>query len=231
MIDLSQVTVIAFDADDTLWMNEPLFREAEARFCELMAPFIAAEECNTVLFEYEIKNLPIYGYGIKSFVLSLIECGMAISKNTLPNETVAKIIEIGKQMLNAPVEVLEGIEETLEILSTKYRLVMATKGDLLDQERKLFKSGLERFFHHIEIVSDKTPKHYKKLMKHLDVGPEQFLMIGNSVKSDILPVLDAGGYAVHIPFHTTWAHEVATQPIEHTNFASFDSALALTIYL
>ena len=231
MIDLSHIKAIAFDADDTLWVNEPLFREAEAQFCKLMTPFIAAQECNKILFDYEMKNLPLYGYGIKPFVLSLIECGMAISNNKLPNETVAQIIDIGKNMLNEPVQVLEGIEETLQKLAKNYRLVMATKGDLLDQERKLIKSGLEEYFHHIEIVSDKTPKHYLKLMKHLDVAPDEFLMIGNSVKSDILPVLEAGGYAVHVPFHTTWAHELATEPLEHPKFAAFESALALTSIL
>lgn len=231
MIDLSNIESIAFDADDTLWVNEPLFREAEAEFCKLMTPYSDPEACNEILFDYEMKNLPLYGYGIKPFVLSLIECGMEISNHSLPNHTIAQIINIGKQMLAAPVEVLDGIEESLQALSGKYRLVMATKGDLLDQERKLIKSGLEPYFHHIEIVSDKTPKQYTKLMNHLDVTPDRFLMIGNSVKSDILPVLEAGAYAVHIPFHTTWAHEVVKEPIEHDRFATFESAKALTALL
>lgn len=121
-------------------------------------------------------------------------------------------------------ELIDGIEETLQYLSTKYRLVMATKGDLLDQERKLIKSGLEKYFHHIEIVSDKTHKEYRKLVGHLDIDPASFLMVGNSVKSDILPVLEIGGHAIHIPFHTTWEHEVVKEPVTHPNFKELKAA-------
>ena len=123
-----------------------------------------------------------------------------------------------------PIELIDDIEDTLKELSKKYRLVMATKGDLLDQERKLIKSGLESYFHHIEVMSDKTPKQYKKLIKHLDINPTEFLMIGNSMKSDILPVLDIGAYAIHIPFHTTWAHEIVKDDVSHTNFTNLDKA-------
>lgn len=127
-------------------------------------------------------------------------------------------------MLQEPVEVLDGVEDTLARLNGDYRLVMATKGDLLDQERKLVKSGLERYFHHIEIVSDKTEKQYAKLVKHLDVKPEEFLMVGNSVKSDILPVLNIGAHAFHIPFHTTWVHEMVDEPVNHANFRLLEKA-------
>ncbi|NND63721.1 MAG: HAD family hydrolase [Flavobacteriaceae bacterium] len=215
---LSKIKAIAFDADDTLWVNETLFRNAELEFCELMKEYLPAEECNQLLFEMEMKNLPLYGYGIKPFTLSLIEAAINFSEGKIPIEAIQILIERGKKMLQEPIELLDGIEHTLAELSKKYRLVMATKGDLLDQERKLIKSGLEPYFHHIEIVSDKTEKQYQKLVNHLDVGVEEFLMVGNSVKSDILPVLNIGSHAFHIPFHTTWIHEMVTEPVDHPNF-------------
>ena len=210
---LSHIQAIAFDADDTLWVNETLFRKAEEEFCELLKGYIDADSCNRLLFEVEMKNLPLYGYGIKPFTLSLIEAAIQFTNGKLPISIIEKLIAKGKAMLEAPVELLEGVEETLSKLYGNYRLVMATKGDLLDQERKLKKSGLEEYFHHIEIVSDKTPKQYLKLVKHLDIAPSHFLMVGNSVKSDILPVLEIGGHAFHIPFHTTWAHEMVEEPV------------------
>ena len=221
---LSGIKVIAFDADDTLWVNEPYFREAELDFCRLMADYISEAECNRLLFEVEMQNLGLYGYGIKPFTLSLIEAAIRFSDGKVPISAIEELIRRGKEMLNKPVEVLEGIEDTLRRLNGDYRLVMATKGDLLDQERKLLKSGLERYFHHIEIVSDKTEKQYSKLVRHLDIAPEEFLMVGNSVKSDILPVLEIGGYAFHIPFHTTWEHEVVKEPVEHPKFRLLSSA-------
>ncbi len=215
---LSKIKVIAFDADDTLWENEMLFRDAEERFCVLMKDFIDAETCNRRLFAMEMKNLSRYGYGIKPFILSLIEAALEFSEGKVSNHIIEQLIDLGKEMLEAPVVLLEGIEDSLKELSKKYRLVMVTKGDLLDQERKLLKSGLEPFFHHIEIVSDKTPRQYLKLIKHLDVEPSQFLMVGNSLKSDILPVLEVGAYGIHIPFRTTWEHEMVHEPVEHPKF-------------
>ncbi|GAB5400102.1 MAG: HAD family hydrolase [Aureisphaera sp.] len=223
-MSFSNIKAIAFDADDTLWVNETLFRDAELEFCALLKDFIDEEECNRRLFDMEMKNLPMYGYGIKPFTLSLIEAAITFSDGKVPNEIITEIIGIGKRMLEAPIQLIDGIEQTLKYLSTKYRLVMATKGDLLDQERKLIKSGLEPYFHHIEIVSDKQPKHYQKLVNHLDIFPGEFLMIGNSVKSDILPVLEIGGHAFHIPFHTTWEHERVSDPVIHPNFKELKEA-------
>ena len=223
----TNIKVIAFDADDTLWVNEPYFRNAEKDFCELLKDYVSEEECNQLLYKIEMQNLPLYGYGIKPFALSLIEAAITISNKKIPLETVSKLIEIGKGMLNMPIELIDGIEDTLKQLSKKYRLVMATKGDLLDQERKLIKSGLEKYFHHIEVMSDKQPKNYQKLIKHLDIAPEQFLMIGNSLKSDILPVLEIGSYAIHIPFHTTWEHEKVTEEVKHPNFKTLELASEL----
>jgi len=223
----STIKVIAFDADDTLWVNEPYFRTAEKAFCELLKEYVPEEECNELLYKFEMQNLPLYGYGIKPFVLSLIEAAITISKKQIPLEIVSEIIAIGKKMLQMPVELIDGIETTLAHLSKKYLLVMATKGDLLDQERKLIKSGLEKYFHHIEVMSDKQPKNYQKLITHLDIPPSQFLMVGNSLKSDVLPVLAIESYAIHIPFHTTWEHEKIEEEVMHYNFKELKLASEL----
>ena len=225
--------VIAFDADDTLWVNEPLFRRAEEEFCELMVDFLDMKTCAQRLFDFEMQNLALYGYGIKPFTLSLIEAAIQLSNGRVSNERIIKIIEIGKAMLAAPVVVLDGVEEVLHTLSRKqnYKLVMATKGDLLDQERKLDKSGLAHHFHHIEVMSDKKPTNYQKLVQHLDIEPKDFIMVGNSVKSDILPVLEMGGTTFHIPFHTTWEHEVVLEPVVHPDFIKIETIRELEIYL
>lgn len=199
--------VIAFDADDTLWVNEPYFQATEHQFCMLLTQYMEEKELSKALLQNEIKNIPIYGYGIKGFMLSMIETALQVSDNQVDTSTLSKIISLGKEMLNQKIELLEGVEETLKSLHGKYRLVLATKGDLLDQERKLQRSGLEKYFHHIEIMSEKDEKGYQKLVKHLDIEPDMFLMIGNSLKSDILPVLNIGGHAYHVPYHTTWALE------------------------
>lgn len=170
------------------------------------------------LFRTEIENLGLYGYGIKGFMLSMIETSMRITDQKIPLGMIEKILEIGKDMLAKPVELIPGVQEVLKELNGDYRIVMATKGDLVDQERKLKKSGLEPHFHHIEIMSDKRPADYAKLIRHLDVAPVEFLMLGNSLKSDILPVLELGGHAIHIPFHITWLHEQIDHEITHDRF-------------
>jgi putative hydrolase of the HAD superfamily len=210
--------VIAFDADDTLWINEPYFLETENKFCALLEDYMPHHAVAKELFKTEIQNLSLYGYGIKGFMLSMIEAALLISNNTVSNAVIEKAIEYGKELLEKPIEILEGVEEVLKTLKKDFRLVVATKGDLLDQERKLKKSKLEHYFHHIEIMSDKQESDYLKLIKHLDIQPEEFLMIGNSLKSDVMPVLAIGGHAVHVPFHITWAHEKTEQQIEHAKF-------------
>lgn len=207
----TNIKVIGFDADDTLWVNETYFREAELEFGKLMQQYETINQIDQELFKVEIENLSIYGYGVKGFILSMLETAIKLSNNQVSNKTMHAIIDIGKSMLNKPVELLDGVKETLETLSKTHRLIMATKGDLLDQERKLEKSGLLKYFHHIEVMSDKKPSDYKKLLSHLDIKPEEFLMIGNSLKSDILPLVKIGANAIHIPFHTTWQHEVVCQ--------------------
>ncbi len=214
--------VIAFDADDTLFVNEPYFLETEEKFCELMQDYLSKHDISQELFKIEIANLKIYGYGIKAYILSMIEAAMKISNNTIPVEVIEKIIEYGKELLEKPIELLDGVEETLQTLHGKYKLVVATKGDLLDQRRKLHNSGLGKYFHHIEVMSDKQERDYTDLLKRLEINPEEFFMIGNSLKSDVLPVLAIGGYAVHVPFHTTWAHERIDFKVEHKNFYAFE---------
>lgn len=212
------IKVIAFDADDTLWVNEPYFQETEHKFCSLLEDYLPHHTISQELFKTEMQNLALYGYGVKGFMLSMIETALRISDHTVPQRIIDQIIGFGKALLGRPIELLDGMEPALHQLKKKYRLVVATKGDLLDQERKLKRSGLEHYFHHIEIMSDKQEADYRKLIRHLDIDPSEFLMIGNSLKSDCLPVLAIGGHAIHIPYHTTWAHEKMEQVIEHAKF-------------
>lgn len=219
----NKITVIAFDADDTLWVNEPYFRKTEEQFANLLEDFLPHHSIVAELYKTEIANLPLYGYGIKGFMLSMIETVLKVSDGKANPEVIKRALQLGQEMLNKPIELLDGVEEVLKALFGKYRLVVATKGDLLDQQRKLTKSGLDHYFHHIEIMSDKQEKDYLKLIKHLDCKPEEFLMLGNSLKSDVLPVLAIGGHAVHIPYHTTWAHETIDHLIEHPNFYQMEN--------
>ena len=206
-IDYSKIKVIGFDADDTLWVNETYFRDAEKEFAKCFSKYETCNEIENKLYNMEVKNLPLYGYGIKGFVLSMVEMAQELSNDNVPNTLIKKILDIGKNMLNKPVELLEGVEEVLLELSKKHKLIVATKGDLLDQERKLKKSGLLKYFRHIEVLSDKKESNYRQLLDHLDIKPESFLMVGNSLKSDILPLINIGAKAIHVPFHTTWEHE------------------------
>jgi putative hydrolase of the HAD superfamily len=216
------IKVIAFDADDTLWVNEPYFLEAEKKFCELLEDYLPQHSVSQELFRTEIQNLSLYGYGIKGFMLSMVETALRVSDKTLNIDIIEKAIALGKDLLEKPIEMLDGVENVLRSLSGNYKLVVATKGDLLDQERKLKKSGIGHYFHHIEIMSDKQEADYKKLIRHLDIPADQFLMIGNSIKSDILPVLAIGGHAIHVPYHTTWAHEKTEHAVEHPNFRTME---------
>jgi putative hydrolase of the HAD superfamily len=225
------IKVIAFDADDTLWVNEPYFQETELKFCQLLEDYLPQHTTSRELLQTEVQNLSLYGYGIKGFMLSMIETALKISEKTIDIGVVEKIIEFGKELLARPIELLEGIEDVLVKLKDKYRLVVATKGDLLDQERKLKNSGIEHYFHHIEIMSDKKEADYLKLIKHLDVKPAEFLMIGNSIKSDVLPVLNIGGHGFHIPYHTTWMHEHVDHSIEHQNFRQLANINELFTFL
>ena len=204
---LEDIKVIGFDADDTLWVNEPYFQEVEKEFCLLFSDRYTAEEVSAELFSTEMQNLSSYGYGVKAFTLSLIETALRIDSGCT-SAKVKQVLELGRSILNKPVVLLDGVHEVINALRGSYRLIVATKGDLLDQQRKLKKSGLEHYFHHVEIMSDKKEEDYQALISHLDIEPKNFLMIGNSLKSDILPVLTLGGKGIHIPYHVTWQHEV-----------------------
>lgn len=214
--------VIAFDADDTLFVNEPYFQETEQKFCALMSDYLSEQGLSQELFKTEVDNLHLYGYGIKGYTLSMIEAAMKISNNTLSVEAIEKIIVFGKELLQRPIELLDGVEETLKSLYGNYKLVVATKGDLKDQRRKLHDSGLGAYFHHIEVMSDKQEKDYSDLLNRLEIKPKEFFMIGNSLKSDVLPVLGIGGYAAHVPYHTTWEHEKINHKVEHPNFRTME---------
>lgn len=206
-IDYQHIKVIGFDADDTLWVNETYFREAEEKFANLLEGYETKNKIDQELFKMEISNLDLYGYGIKGFMLSMIESALDLSNHKVSPKTIAEILRIGKQMILQPVALLADVEMVLEKLSKKYRLIVLTKGDLLDQERKLERSNLMHYFHHVEVLSDKKEANYKNLLAHLEVPVTDFLMVGNSLKSDVLPLLSLGAKAVHVPFHTTWQHE------------------------
>lgn len=206
-IDFDKIKVIAFDADDTLWVNEPYFREVEHEVARLLSPYETENKINQELYRVEIDNLKHYGYGVKAFILSMVELAVEISNYKVPASVINEIIALGKEMLHKEIELLDGVEEVLKALHGKYKLIVATKGDLLDQERKLEKSGLLKYFHHVEVMSDKKESDYIKIVNHLDINPEELLMVGNSLKSDILPLIGIGASAIHVPYHTTWLHE------------------------
>lgn len=209
---MSVIKVIGFDADDTLWENAVLFREAQQLFCSWMQPYATPEESNALLEKIEIKNLPWFGYGVMAYMLSMMEAATTLSQGKVSGTITAGLIAHCKRMLDAPVRLYPGVAEVLPLLKEQYRLIVVTKGDLLDQERKLKRSGLLPLFHHIEIVSDKQTENYKRLLAQLDLEPESFMMVGNSLRSDIHPVLELGGNAVHIPQREVWAHENAEKP-------------------
>jgi putative hydrolase of the HAD superfamily len=225
------IKVIAFDADDTLWVNEPYFQETERKFCALLEDYLPHHNISQELFKTEMQNLSLYGYGVKGFMLSMVETAIRVADNTLPAHIIEKAIGYGKELLDKPIEMLHGVEAVLQSLAKKYKLVVATKGDLLDQERKLKKSGIEHYFHHTEIMSDKKETDYLKLIRHLEIQPTQFMMIGNSIKSDVLPVLAIGGHGIHVPYHTTWAHEEVELNIDHPNFKHISSITEILTFL
>jgi len=225
------IKVIALDADDTLWVNEPYFREVEHQFAKLLSPYETENKINQELYKKEMDNLELYGYGVKGFVLSMVEAAIEISNNKVNSKEIQQILDFGKEMLSKPIELLDGAEEVLKKLSPKYKLILATKGDLLDQERKLKKSGLLKYFDHIEVLSDKKEDNYKRLIEFLEVAPSEFLMIGNSLKSDILPLVALNSNAIHVPYHTTWIHEEVTQNDNVDSYKTIQSLSDVLVFL
>lgn len=205
---LRDIEVLAFDADDTLWVNQPYFDQAVVDFQQLLAGYSDRVLIDQLLYNKQIELLELYGYGIKPLVLSMIEVANELIPKGMPKALTTNILEIGKDMLQMPIELIPHIQEALEQTAERYKLIMATKGDLVDQVRKLRCSGLADYFHHVEVMSNKKTENYRNLLRRLEVSPSNFCMVGNSYVSDVMPVLEIGAKAVYIPYHTTWKHEV-----------------------
>lgn len=218
-----KIKIIGFDADDTLWINEPYFQDTEKLFCSIMNPYSTEADTSAQLFETEMQNLGTYGFGAKGFILSMIETALRISEGKISAGELNMILENGKNLLVHPIVLLNNVEAVLKKLQPDYKLILATKGDLLDQERKLASSGLAPYFHHIEIMSDKQEINYVKLIKRLEIEPHEFIMIGNSIKSDILPVINIGAKAIHVPYETTWTHEVNHDAPDNSKFITVNN--------
>ena len=226
-----RITTLGLDADDTLWHNESIFRMTQARFRDLMADHAEPDFLDSRLAEVERRNLALYGYGVKGFTLSLIETAMDITGGQPPGRIIAEILAAGREMLNHPVETLPGVDEALAELSKHYRLVLITKGDLLHQEQKLAASGLGELFAAVEIVSEKDASTYETVFARHGTGATQAAMCGNSMRSDVLPALEAGCYAAHVPYVITWAHELADAPTGHRRFAELPSIADLPAWV
>lgn len=209
--------LIAFDADDTLWENETLYHAAQDDFVSLLSKYHNEKWIRERLFDVEMRNMAHFGYGIKAFVLSMIETGVELTEGRITGADIKKLIDIAKGMIDADIRLLDGVRETVLNLSERYPLAIITKGDLLDQQRKVERSGIGDLFRHIEVVADKNRKTYEDLFTKFNVPPADMLMIGNSMRSDILPVLELGGHAVYIPHELTWGHEHAPTPEVETH--------------
>jgi putative hydrolase of the HAD superfamily len=226
-----RITTVGLDADDTLWHNETIFRLTQDRFRALMADLAPAEALDAKLAEVERRNLSLYGYGVKGFTLSMIETAMDLTANEAPARVVAEILAAGREMLAHPVEPLPGVRAALDDLAQAYRLILVTKGDLLHQEQKLAASGLGDLFTGVEIVSEKDASTYERVFARHGTGAAQAAMVGNSLRSDVLPALEAGCFAAHIPYHVTWAHEMAEPPQGHPRFAELAAIAELPAWV
>lgn len=226
-----KIKFIAFDADDTLWENELYFQEFENEYCKLLSPYLPASSASEELFKIEMKNLHLYGYGLKGMMLSMIETICRITGGEGNIHGIGEVIRLGQELFQKPVKLLDGVEEVLSQLHEKYQLVLATKGDLFDQKRKIENSGIQKYFCHFEVMSDKKSSDYGKLIDTIACSPQNFLMVGNSIKSDIMPVLELGGYAAHIPHHITWAHEHFEGEIDNPNCIKLNNINEILNYL
>jgi putative hydrolase of the HAD superfamily len=218
--------IVAFDADDTLWVNETIFTNTRDKFKYLIEQYADVDQLEDRLYQTEKRNLSIFGYGIKGFTLSMIETAIEITDGQISSRDIHQITAWCKDMLAHPVELLEAVEATLRKLREEYQLMVITKGDLFDQETKIARSGLGELFDYIEIVSEKDEKAYAQILRRNNISLENFIMVGNSVKSDILPICALGGRAVYIPFHTTWAHELVAE--EHAAAFSYETLQAIS---
>lgn len=211
---MKHIRVIGLDADDTLWHNEIIFERMHERYRASLSTYHDAPTVDRTLLATELRNLDLYGYGVKGFMLSAIETAIALTSGKISAEEIRTLIELGREMLNHPVELLDGVAETVATLASSHVLLVITKGDLLDQQRKLTKSGLAEHFRGVEIVSEKNAATYASILRRHDVRPAEFLMVGNSLKSDILPVLEIGAAALHIPYPLSWTHDRTDQTPE-----------------
>lgn len=224
MILKDDIKAIAFDADDTLWENQPFFDEVEEKFCSLLSEYGGCGHIREELFKTEMKNMEELGYGAMAFTMSMIETALMVSGNSVPACKISEIYALGRSLLRIPATPMEGVEETLCMLDSygAFRLIVITKGDMLDQRRKLERSGLKSLFDHVEIVSDKDENTYLRISDSMGIVPSELLMVGNSFKSDIAPVLQIGGYGAYIPFRSTWQHEQADE-YEHPRLLRLES--------
>jgi putative hydrolase of the HAD superfamily len=203
--------VIAFDADDTLWHNEPIYRGAQRQALDILAHYHDRDWVERRMYETEIRNLEHYGYGIKGFTLSMIETAIELTEGRVSGAEIGRIIKLTREMFKAPVELLDGVEETISTLAASHDLMLITKGDLFEQQAKIARSGLTGHFGKIEIVPVKSAETYQSIVARHEISPQRFLMVGNSIRSDVLPVIEMGGQAVHIPYETTWEHEIVPE--------------------
>lgn len=224
---MPRLKMIGLDADDTLWQNEQFFVLTHRRFAALLADYAAPEHLEERLMAAETRNLGHYGFGIKGFVLSMIETAIEVTEDRVPARIIREIIEAGQEMLRHPIELLPGVEAAVDALSARHPLVLITKGDLVDQERKLAQSGLGERFSSVEIVSHKTPATYAGIFARHGAGEGESLMAGNSLKSDVIPVIDVGGHGVHVPHDLTWAWERIDAPPQHSRFHVLPDLAAL----
>ena len=218
---MTKLTTIGLDADDTLWHNEKHFHFTQKMFADLLKDHAPSAQIAERLLNAEKKNLAFYGFGIKGFTLSMIETAIEVTDGKVSSSTLKTILDAGRDMLHHPVELLPHVGETLEALAVQYKLVLITKGDLFDQERKVAASGLGDFFTAIEIVSDKQPQTYERIFRQQGSGPEAAMMVGNSLKSDVIPAINAGAFGVHVPHEYAWAHEHADAP-DHPRFKTIE---------
>lgn len=226
------ITTIAFDADDTLWHNERIFLDAKGKYKRLLAGYHDDEWIERHLDEAEIRNIQHFGYGIKGFTLSMIETACELTEGRITGAEIRQIIEFAREMLASPVELLDGVHETVEDLAENYTLMVVTKGDLLDQEAKVARSGLGEYFDKVEIVSGKTAETYTGILERNAIAAGEFLMVGNSLRSDILPVLKIGARAVHIPYESEWFHEkVAEIELEGLDYGVLGSITEMKTWL
>jgi putative hydrolase of the HAD superfamily len=213
-----RIDVIGFDADDTLWHNEPLYSLTEEKFITLLSVHHQRADIEARLFKTEIRNLEHFGYGIKGFTLSMIETAIELTGGDIQGREIQQIIDYAREMLRAPVSLLEHVAETVETLAASHKLILITKGDLFDQESKVARSGLAGYFAHVEVVSEKDKATYEAVLRNRGIDPATFLMVGNSLRSDVLPVVELGGRAVHIPYSTTWLHETLSEPLDAARY-------------